>query len=132
MASNAERGMKRTCAACSSRFYDLNRDTITCPICGAVYERNEEEIAEDALIAEAKAEELKLAKRPAIVPDVDDDDEDDVDEAADLVDLEDEDEDADAATSEDDNTFLEEDDDNGSDVTGIIGGGVAEDDDTDA
>ena len=34
------RGTKRTCqsAGCGSRFYDLNRDPITCPICSAVYE----------------------------------------------------------------------------------------------
>jgi uncharacterized protein (TIGR02300 family) len=36
----AQRGTKRTCqnTECGSRFYDLNRDPITCPICGAVFE----------------------------------------------------------------------------------------------
>ena len=36
----ALRGTKRTCQndECGSRFYDLNRDPITCPICSAVYE----------------------------------------------------------------------------------------------
>jgi uncharacterized protein (TIGR02300 family) len=36
----ALRGTKRTCQSeeCGSRFYDLNRDPITCPICGTVYE----------------------------------------------------------------------------------------------
>jgi uncharacterized protein (TIGR02300 family) len=36
----ALRGTKRTCQndECGSRFYDLNREPITCPICGTVYE----------------------------------------------------------------------------------------------
>src|SRR5262245_10149324 len=36
----ALRGTKRTCQnpECGSRFYDLNRQPITCPACGAVYE----------------------------------------------------------------------------------------------
>src|SRR5215470_12717854 len=39
MSTKAERGTKRTCQnpECGSRFYDLNRDPITCPVCGAVY-----------------------------------------------------------------------------------------------
>lgn len=33
------RGTKRTCQseACGARFYDLNRDRIECPMCGAAY-----------------------------------------------------------------------------------------------
>ena len=30
-------GMKRTCPECSARFYDLNRDPIECPKCGAKF-----------------------------------------------------------------------------------------------
>jgi uncharacterized protein (TIGR02300 family) len=33
----AARGTKRTCQACEVRFYDLLRDPIVCPSCGAVY-----------------------------------------------------------------------------------------------
>ena len=35
----ADRGTKRTCQneECGSRFYDLNRDPITCPACNTVY-----------------------------------------------------------------------------------------------
>ena len=33
-----ELGMKRLCASCSAKFYDLNHDPITCPKCGAVHE----------------------------------------------------------------------------------------------
>jgi uncharacterized protein (TIGR02300 family) len=40
MATKQARGTKRTCQSddCGSRFYDLNRDPIVCPICGSIYE----------------------------------------------------------------------------------------------
>jgi hypothetical protein len=34
----AVRGTKRTCLACSARFYDLARDRIVCPSCGADFD----------------------------------------------------------------------------------------------
>jgi uncharacterized protein (TIGR02300 family) len=36
----ALRGTKRSCqnSECGSRFYDLNKEPITCPVCGSVYE----------------------------------------------------------------------------------------------
>lgn len=33
-----EWGSKRTCGSCGARFYDMRRQPITCPKCGAVYE----------------------------------------------------------------------------------------------
>jgi uncharacterized protein (TIGR02300 family) len=33
-----EWGLKRTCPTCSARFYDLRRETITCPVCETVYD----------------------------------------------------------------------------------------------
>ena len=33
-----ELGTKRLCASCGVKFYDLNKDPIYCPKCGAVYE----------------------------------------------------------------------------------------------
>src|SRR5437660_10419304 len=33
-----ELGTKRLCAGCGAKFYDLNKDPITCPKCGTVYE----------------------------------------------------------------------------------------------
>ncbi len=40
MATRDARGMKRTCQSseCGSRFYDLNRNPVVCPICGSIYE----------------------------------------------------------------------------------------------
>ena len=39
MATNKDRGTKRTCqnGECGARFYDLNRSPVVCPICGAKY-----------------------------------------------------------------------------------------------
>jgi uncharacterized protein (TIGR02300 family) len=31
-------GLKRACQACGARFYDLQRDPISCPKCGAEYD----------------------------------------------------------------------------------------------
>jgi len=33
-----EWGLKRSCQSCGARFYDLNREQITCPKCSAVYD----------------------------------------------------------------------------------------------
>jgi uncharacterized protein (TIGR02300 family) len=33
-----ELGIKRLCAGCGAKFYDLNRDPISCPKCGTVFE----------------------------------------------------------------------------------------------
>jgi uncharacterized protein (TIGR02300 family) len=35
--NKAARGTKRVCQACEVRFYDLLRDPIVCPSCGALY-----------------------------------------------------------------------------------------------
>jgi hypothetical protein len=32
-----EWGVKRLCPTCSTRFYDLRHDPMTCPTCGAVF-----------------------------------------------------------------------------------------------
>ena len=37
-----EWGTKRVCQSCSAGFYDLRRDPITCPKCGAVYDLDTE------------------------------------------------------------------------------------------
>ena len=37
MPIKAIRGTKRSCQSCGKRFYDLARDPITCPLCGAAY-----------------------------------------------------------------------------------------------
>jgi uncharacterized protein (TIGR02300 family) len=52
MSLNAERGTKRTCqnTDCGSRFYDLGRTSIVCPICSARFT-----IAEPVVVAARRA-----------------------------------------------------------------------------
>ena len=124
MADKAARGTKRTCqsASCGSRFYDLGRDPIACPICGSSYV-----IARGP--AEPEREERRASRKPDAVPvpvlgpasEV----EADADDA--LVDVEGADEPL--AEAEDD-TFLEEEEDAGGDVTDIIGSGGEDEEET--
>ncbi len=127
MSTKAERGTKRTCQnpECGSRFYDLNRDPITCPICGTVYALAVSALAAGGQAAEEKAAR-KSAKKPAFVADAvkpEDVPEAEADDV--LVPIEGEEE---AAVGEEDETFLEEEEEDGSDMSGIIGGPVAETD----
>lgn len=36
--SKPEWGTKRTCQSCGAHFYDLRKDSINCPKCGATYD----------------------------------------------------------------------------------------------
>ena len=131
MSIKAARGTKRVCQSCSSKFYDLNRDPITCPICQAVFQQQEirggkaapagnvvEEDDEDLVAAPAGAVEvvsLDEAGEEGELPDL---------EENDLVEIEDEDTDLKA----DDEAFIEVEEDDGGDVSGIVGGPREDDD----
>lgn len=119
MATKAARGTKRTCQSdeCGSRFYDLNRDPITCPICGSIYEIASNPAAA-AAAAEAEARALRKAKKAELAADPA--------EATELPAVEGEEALADIEAEEpvagaEDETFLEEEEDGG-DVTTIVGG----------
>jgi uncharacterized protein (TIGR02300 family) len=126
MSTKAERGTKRTCQnpECGSRFYDLNRDPIVCPICQSTYELAASAVAVAA--AAPVAETVRRApKKPVyeVAPAKPEDaPEAEGDELA-VVD-----EDTETAASDDDETFLEEEEEDGSDMSNIIGGPVAEPD----
>jgi uncharacterized protein (TIGR02300 family) len=110
-----ELGTKRLCPNCGAKYYDLNRNPIACPRCGAPFDPHllikarpvavvleEEEIEDDAGIA------------PEFVPleeaeDADGDDVPEIEEAE----IEDE--------AEVDDTFLEPEDEDEGDVSDIIG-----------
>jgi uncharacterized protein (TIGR02300 family) len=122
IAAKQARGTKRTCQnnECGTRFYDLNRNPIVCPVCGGVYE-----IASAPLSAAAAAEEKapRKAKKPEFAS---------PEAASDLPAVEGEEalaeiegEEAIGAEAEDE-TFLEEEEEDGGDVSGILGGPVAE------
>lgn len=130
-----ELGTKRTCQSCGSKYYDLMRDPITCPKCGAAF------VAASVVTSSSIARAARADARNKVVKT----DEDDVeaaeieeDEDAEAISLEDADEetagsvkkkvvsdDADEDDAEDDDaaddeSFLEA-DEGDDDVTDIIG-----------
>lgn len=120
MATNKARGTKRTCqnASCGQRFYDLERDPIVCPICGATYNITMTAAAVAAAAAEEKAQR-KATKKPVFVP-VEPVSEDAAlaEPGEEIPEIEGVEE---PAAGEADETFLEEEEEEG-DVSGIIGG----------
>lgn len=127
-----ELGTKRACPSCHSRFYDLNREPIVCPICGVSF------LAEALLPSKSDHQPAVVAKpQPAVVEPLDTEDveivsledvkEEGEDEAADIEDVEIEDQGGDIAQ---DDTFLEEEEEAEGGVSGLIGGGKGEDEET--
>lgn len=116
MATKQDRGTKRTCqnGECGARFYDLNRDPIVCPICGADYviAHSPTPITsvqpEEKPARKAKKEEFAEADGP--------EDEADSEEEA-LAGVETDD----SVDEGGDETFLEEEEEDGGDVSKIIG-----------
>jgi len=132
MSTKAERGIKRTCQnpQCGSRFYDLNRDPVTCPVCATVYQLASAPMAMAMAAAVAAVSEergpRKPAKKPAFAVEAakpEDAPETEGDEALAAIEGDEE-----PAAADGDETFLEEEEEDGSDMTGIIGGPVAEPD----
>ncbi|MEQ1577827.1 MAG: TIGR02300 family protein [Hyphomicrobium sp.] len=123
MATKQARGTKRTCQSdeCGARFYDLNRDPISCPICGSVYE-----LASSPLALQAAADEKianRRGKKPEFVAEkrkIDDPEAIVSEDALDNVE-----EEAEAVVA-DDETFLEEEEEEGGDLANVIGGPVVE------
>lgn len=133
MSMKAARGTKRICQNCGSKFYDLNREEIICPMCNTVF-HHEDTSAKATLSGNADDDDdddLLVSSSGNVemvsLEDADGDDSDIPDlEGDDLVEIEDDD----ADLGNDDETFIEvEDDDSGDDVTGIVGGSRDEDDD---
>lgn len=115
MATNKDRGTKRTCqnSECGARFYDLNRSPIVCPICESKYT-----IAHSPAGAIPVVEEKvqRKVKKPEFATE-------DAETEEALVDV-DADETEEAGAEAPDETFLEEEEEDGGDVSNIIGGPV--------
>jgi uncharacterized protein (TIGR02300 family) len=120
----ASRGTKRTCQnqECGSRFYDLERDPIMCPICDSAYVIAHAQMsavdaaaiaaAEDKAARKAKKDQLDADNAASAIPGV---------EGEELADLDGADE---PIAAEEDETFLEEEEEEGGDMSNIIGGPV--------
>ncbi len=125
MSQKVSRGTKRSCQSCGSRFYDLNRDPIACPVCSAAFVQSgaskqaeidaAAELAEQALKASKAA---LLAKEAAAAAPVADGEE--LPDAAVEDELADIETDVEIADGEAEDTFLEEEEDAGSDVADLI------------
>ena len=108
-----EWGVKRQCAGCGVRFYDLMHDPIVCPECGTVYEIAALTRGKRARPSGARAE---AAKKAAIVEDVEALEVEDDDTDADVVLDDDTDDDDDAvvvapvAATDDEDEALDTDD----------------------
>ena len=130
-----ELGIKRLCASCSAKFYDLHKTPIVCPKCSTVYEvtlprarsdgRAAATAAAAAPVAEPEAAEAETVSLEdadaeaagsgkAEVPES-------VDDIEDAEPIEDDD--------DDDSTFIAEEEEGDDDVTDIIGD-VSDDDET--
>ena len=135
-----EWGVKRLCASCGARFYDLNRNPVACPECGAAFDlealvrgkrpRSGERAAAKAAVADVELVdddvELDVADDEDDSLPVEDDDDDDSVIDADVA-PEPEDEEDDLAVSDD--VLLEDEEDDGDDALGEFGD---EDEDDDA
>jgi uncharacterized protein (TIGR02300 family) len=133
MSNKAERGTKRVCQSCGSKFYDLLRDPIICPICQSVYQDgggpsrlsaggNNLDADDDAVLDAGRgALEFvpldEVAAREEELPDI---------EGGDLADVADDD-DA-ALEGGEEEAFLESEDEGEADVSGFGVGGGKDDD----
>jgi uncharacterized protein (TIGR02300 family) len=57
-------GTKRTCQSCAAHFYDLRKDPIVCPKCGATYDP--EAILKSRRRAPEKVVPVKVVKEPEL------------------------------------------------------------------
>ena len=130
MAEKAARGTKRQCLSCGSKFYDLNRDPIICPICGATFHTEQTSapapasepapaIENDNMVVEETVDvtddgpefvPLEEAESDDAVDDTDPDEE----AIAEIEDTED------IPDADDEDTFLEDDEDGDDDMSDII------------
>jgi uncharacterized protein (TIGR02300 family) len=117
-----ELGAKRQCAACGAKFFDLNKDPIVCPKCGTVFQG----AAPRARVAAKEDEEEVESAAPAGIEVVSLDEVEASEEKAAEVTADDIDVEDGAADGEDD-TFLEEAEEDDDDVSNLIDGDIAPD-----
>ena len=118
-----ELGLKRLCANCGAKFYDLNKDPIVCPKCDTVFQAAQLTRVASPAAARARDPEEETEVEPA-GPEIGSLDEVEASEnEKDVVVAED---DVDIAETTDD-TFLEEEEEGEDDVTALIDGDIEDD-----
>jgi uncharacterized protein (TIGR02300 family) len=120
-------GVKRNCLSCGAKFYDLNRDPILCPKCGAQFMVQAALRRPEAAKAEEVEEESVADPAAAVLVPLE---EADADPAAKDIPGDDIEVEEDIGAEQDD-TFLEpEEEEDGGDVSDLIGGDIEEDEET--
>ena len=116
-----ELGAKRQCQACGAKFFDLNKDPIVCPKCGTVFQG----AARTRVAVKEDEEETELAAPPGVdvvsLDEVEAGEEKAAETVVDDIDVEDE-----SPESEED-AFLPEAEEDDDDVTNLIDGDIAPD-----
>ena len=126
-----ELGSKHQCQNCGAKFFDLNKDPIVCPKCGTVFqglaaararpaakaeEEEDNEVATPAGVEVVSLDEVEAGEEKGAAEPVGDDIDVDVEEDAE----------DDAA----DDPFLEEEEEDDDDVSNLIDGDIAPDEET--
>ena len=130
-----ELGTKRLCASCGAKFYDLNKDPIHCPKCGAVYEvvvATRAARPAGPVVARPPVPEKAPAAEPREVETVSLEEADAAAQGANKpapaeagIDEEEEEQEVEMGESLDnDDTLIEEQEEDDTDVTDIIGGDI--------
>ena len=117
-------GSKRQCQSCSTKFFDLNRDPIVCPKCGATFvvAAATRAAARPAAVAEDEAEVDPVGPELVSLDDAAAEEEKDAAVATDDIEIED-----DGAADE---TFLEEEEEDNDDVSDLIDSDLEDDEET--
>ncbi len=113
-----ELGNKRTCQQCGTKFFDLNKNPVVCPKCGAVQQTAAR--ASRAAAVEKDEEEPEAGVELVSLDEVESEEAALETVAGDDVEIEDE-------GADDDDTFLEEEEEDSDDVSGLIDGDIAPD-----
>ena len=118
-----ELGAKRQCQNCGAKFFDLNRDPIVCPKCGTVFQG----AARPRTAAKEDEEDVDIATPAGVdvvsLDEVEAGEEKVVETVAEDIDVED------GGDAEDD-SFLEEEEEQDDDVSNLIDGDIAPDEET--
>jgi uncharacterized protein (TIGR02300 family) len=122
-----ELGTKHQCQNCGAKFFDLNKDPIVCPKCGTVFQGA---AARARPAAKPEEEEAELTAAPAGVDIVSLDEVEASEEKAAEPVVDDIDVEEDAEEDGADDPFLEEEEEDDDDVSNLIDGDIAPDEET--
>ena len=125
-----ELGIKRLCAGCGAKFYDLNKDPIVCPKCSTVFVIAPSTRSRPDAVRAPVAEEEVAAPEIAEAEFVSLEEADKEVEGAKPAAVEGSDDEVEEEPLEDDAAFIVPEEEEEEDVTDIIGDGIENDEET--